>query len=195
MTIRTYDLSAEALAADSSSVGPRNEDISRGFDMVNRTQPHVVEIGCGDGRDAELILAKTPHYIGMDISAGMLELARKRNPEGRFMWGDIAKFDLFRETDIVFSFASLLHVPKEDTATFFERAHSAMSPDGIIYISTTVRQVYTSEITTDQFGERLFYHYTPELIKELAGVKYRNEYLSFEPVGTNWWFTMALRKQ
>jgi SAM-dependent methyltransferase len=194
-TIETYNKSARALAEYFRGIGPRKNDIQRAFNMVNRPQPNVVEIGCGNGRDAQEILAITPNYIGMDISAGMLRLARELNPKANFITGDLANFVAPADTDIIFSFASFLHSPKEDVTTFFENNYDSLNPDGIIYISTKEKDAYSTEVQKDQFGERLFYYYTPELVEELAGGKYKNEYLSRQRISSTDWFTMVLRKQ
>lgn len=194
-TIETYDQSAEALAKYFDQLGPRVEDVERAFKMVKKKSPKVVEIGCGYGREAEFIVQRTPNYIGMDISSGMLKLARQKVPSGKFVEGNLATYEIPKNTDIIFSFASILHSPKEEIASFFERAYSSLNKRGIIYISTKLRSSYTSEMRKDKFGERLFYYYTPELVEELAGNRYKKENLDSQRIGDTDWFTIVLLKR
>ncbi len=42
---------------------------------------HVLEIGCGTGTLAALMIARGAHVVGIDISEGMLTAARKNIPE------------------------------------------------------------------------------------------------------------------
>jgi 2-polyprenyl-3-methyl-5-hydroxy-6-metoxy-1,4-benzoquinol methylase len=48
----------------------------------------VLEVGCGSGVLAEMLIASGMRYEGFDISPVAIEKARKRNPEGRFFVGD-----------------------------------------------------------------------------------------------------------
>jgi demethylmenaquinone methyltransferase/2-methoxy-6-polyprenyl-1,4-benzoquinol methylase len=45
----------------------------------------VLEIGCGTGRLAALLCARGARVLGVDISEGMLELARRRAPQATFL--------------------------------------------------------------------------------------------------------------
>src|SRR5436190_8578505 len=49
-------------------------------DTVRRyTQPRVLDVGCGSGRIGEFVLeAGAGHYLGVDFSEPMIELARDR---------------------------------------------------------------------------------------------------------------------
>jgi tRNA G46 methylase TrmB len=56
-TIQTYDENAESMARKFNNIGVREEDLERFFDLVeNKDSPSVIEIGCGNGREAEEIL-------------------------------------------------------------------------------------------------------------------------------------------
>ena len=48
----------------------------------------VLEVGCGSGVLAEMLIAAGVRYTGFDISPVGVEKARQRNPQGRFSVGD-----------------------------------------------------------------------------------------------------------
>lgn len=53
VTTNTYDESAEALAEFFKGIGPRTSYIDLAFKLIGyKEHARVVEIGCGDGRDA-----------------------------------------------------------------------------------------------------------------------------------------------
>ena len=67
-TIDTYNKTARAHSQKFEDYGAREDDVERAFSYINRQNPKVVEIGCGDGRDAVEILKRTNDYVGVDLS-------------------------------------------------------------------------------------------------------------------------------
>ncbi len=57
------------------------------FDRAGLAGGLVVELGCGSGISAEHLLKSGYRVFGIDISAPMLALARRRAPRGRFRRG------------------------------------------------------------------------------------------------------------
>lgn len=81
-TVQTYDQAAERLAADMGTIGPRVADIERALALAKAGPgARVVEVGCGDGRDAVDIVPRVAWYQGFDPSKGLLALAHKRLPD------------------------------------------------------------------------------------------------------------------
>lgn len=61
----------------------------------------ILELGCGT---AENLMPFTKNYnvTGIDISEGMLKVARKKIPKGKFIQGDISNFSLKEKFDFIF---------------------------------------------------------------------------------------------
>lgn len=51
-TILTYNESATSLAKKFDELGARISDIEEAFALIQKDNPFVLEIGCGNGRDA-----------------------------------------------------------------------------------------------------------------------------------------------
>src|SRR5579862_406860 len=93
-TIDTYNRSAKELAKYFDSIGTRALYIDLAFKLAgNPKNARVVEIGCGDGRDAKDIIKHAKWYLGFDISEGLLKFANKLMPDAKFMLADAADFD------------------------------------------------------------------------------------------------------
>lgn len=60
--------------------------LGRGMPSL-RTPAPVVDLGCGGGILAERIAASGRGVMGLDVSLAMLEIARRRAPDGRFILG------------------------------------------------------------------------------------------------------------
>lgn len=194
-TIETYDKSADALAEYFKGVGPRTDDIELALKLAEATKPaRVVEIGCGDGRDAAEIMKRVGWYEGFDPSTGLLKIARQSLPQASFVQADALTYSYPNDLDVIYAFASLLHINKTDLEVVFKKAAKVLRKGGIFYISLKERDVYTEEVKKDEYGERMFYYYNPVVMKELAGDEFSTVHEAHRKIGKTDWFTIALKK-
>jgi SAM-dependent methyltransferase len=192
-TIAAYNATADAIADKFNAMGARISDIDEAFTRVEKTNPNVLEIGCGNGRDAKGILRRTTNYLGVDISEKLIDLARKLNPDGRFEVADIEEFTLPRNLDIIFAFASLLHVPRESLRNILAEAFEALNPGGVFFISLKHSDKYEEQTKTDQFGTRTFYFYSEKDLDELKG-EFKTVWKKVHEVRGQVWIDMILQK-
>lgn len=61
----------------------------------------VLEVGCGTGHRGKFFINKGYDYTGLDISEGMLIIARRKYPEIRFIQGDARKLQLNDKFDAI----------------------------------------------------------------------------------------------
>ncbi len=194
-TIDTYNRSAKALAKYFRGIGTRVEDIERAMHLAGRPKhPRIVEIGCGDGRDAKEITKLTPHYTGFDISTELIKLAQKYVPKAKFEVADALHYDYPKDLDIVFAFGSLLHLDQQEVKIIADRVHKALKPKGIFYVSLKHAPEYTEHLKDDEHGRRLFYLYNPGLIETITDTLFKTENTWKKKIGKTQWFEMALRK-
>ena len=195
ITIDTYNNSAKQLADYFVGIGPRTADIELAIELSeNRLAPRIFEIGCGDGRDAEVITAKAQWYEGMDPSSGLLQYAKNRLPDASFKLGDITNYEWPHNLDVVFAFASLLHLSKDEIEHVFRDAYVALQPGGVFYVSLKYMPEYTEVMKHDEFGDRQFFFYTPEVIKGLVGPEYEVVFEDHQQIGNTRWFSIAFKK-
>ncbi len=193
--LNTYNNSARQLAKYFAGIGPRTEDIEKTFDLIKRQNPCVLEIGCGDGRDAQEILKMTDCYDGFDISKEMIKLAKQKNILGNFFVADVEKYNFKKQYDIIFSFASLLHSDKEQMQKILIRYAKALKKDGVFFIFLKMKDKYLKDVKEDEFGRRAFYFYTPEMIGDLAKKHYETIFIEKRRKGKTDWFSILLRKK
>jgi SAM-dependent methyltransferase len=194
-TTLTYDKSARMLADYFTGIGSRSADIDLAFSLApTQSNPSVLEIGCGDGRDAIEIIKHTNKYIGMDISKGMLEIAQEKLPDTIFHRADIAEYIFPKNIDIIFSFASLLHSDIHEVEAILGRVYEALNPGGVFYISLKHMPEYCTKIKEDKYGSRIFYFYNPSIIQKLAGDQYETIFLDAQTIGDTDWFSVVLAK-
>ncbi len=167
-TIDTYNESAQSLAEKFDSLGARVDDINGTFVLIQKDNPMVLEIGCGNARDAEEVLKHTNNYLGVDVSAKLIELAKQKVPNGHFLVADIEKYNMPFQLDIVFIFASLIHVPKESLQKIFKAILASLNQGGAFRLSLKYAEEYMESTKTDEFGTRTYYLYSDSDIAEMA---------------------------
>lgn len=187
-----YNKNAQLLAKKFGKMGPREDDIKNIFSYTSKRNPKVFEIGCGDGRDAEIILKYTNDYLGIDFSEAMIALAKKRLPNASFEVSQINKFPFPDGCDAIISFASIVHSNKNEAKEIFEKSYHALAENGIFYISTKYGK-YSKKIFEDDLGTREFYYYSKgdlePLIKPLKIIKSKKTWKN-----NQWWLEIVLQK-
>lgn len=197
-TLATYNHSAPNLAEFFKGIGPRVVDIDRALELTGKQDgsADVLELGCGNGRDALEILKRARNYTGIDYSDGMISLAHNLLPRADFRVEDMSEFDYPEEGyDIVFAFASLLHLDKEEIAKLMPKVATSLRSGGIFYISLKYADQYTEKTIEDQFGIRHFYFYHPDEIAVAGENFFEASIVSQEIRGSTRWFETALRKK
>ena len=103
-------------------------------DLVGRGAP-VADIGCGPGhvtahlRDAGLL------PFGIDLSPGMIEVARRDHPELDFRVGSMTALDLADgSAAAIVSWWSIIHLPRDVVPQAFAEFHRVLAPGGVLLL-------------------------------------------------------------
>lgn len=93
---------------------------------------HILEMGCGDGRDAQRMIARG---FSVDTSDGVPEMARLASerlgrPVPVMLYEELEADGLY---DAAWCHASLLHVPLADLPGILARIHRALKPGAPFY--------------------------------------------------------------
>ena len=194
-TIDVYQNTAESISTRFRGIGGRTKYVERAFELAgNPSDARVFEIGCGDGRDAKVIVDKCAWYLGMDASSEMIKLARQYVPNAIFEVGDAVDFEYPDNVHIVFAFASLLHLNPEELGVVFGKIYTALSINGIVYISTKWASSYETVLQDDQYGKRLFHLYNADIIAKLAGDRFDVVFSERVSLRSEW-LEIALQKR
>ena len=197
-TVEAYDKNPQFYADKFDSYGVRFEDIDRAIKLNESGSDTVLELGCGNGRDAQYIISKVgkDNYTGVDASEGLIKLAIEKNPVGTFHVKDMLAPDLYVSLEtrgIIFSFASVLHLKREELADLILKCHKILKIGGILYISTKYGEYRELEI--ENLGSKKYYYpYTPEDIKKLAGLDFETVYSVIQDSDYGPEMVIALRK-
>jgi SAM-dependent methyltransferase len=197
-TISTYDNSAQELATYFAGIGSRLDIIQEAFAVAGEPQnARVVEVGCGDGRDAEDIVPLVGWYEGFDPSIELIKLARQRDLRASFVQADALSYDYPAELDVIFGFASYLHLNRDDFAAACEKAAASLRPGGVLAVTLKERDNYEEECVEDEFGKRWFYYYDEATVVRTLGKKFENvkiEHRTLKRKTAKWLVILAKKK-
>jgi len=133
---RTYDRIAGHFAQTREYPWPEVESFLDG-----RTGDVALDLGCGNGRHAELLAERADRVLGIDASIGLLQEAEERAVEREFavelVAGDAARIPLRTDTvGLAVYVATLYHLPdrRARVASLDELAR-VLTPDGAAVVS------------------------------------------------------------
>ncbi|HEX4255796.1 MAG TPA: class I SAM-dependent methyltransferase [Streptosporangiaceae bacterium] len=151
-TRRSYDAVAGAYAD-----GLRDELAGKPLDralltaLIEQSQlepaaagPVVGDLGCGPGHIAGWLAAHGATAVGVDLSAGMIEVARREQPGAEFRVGDLLSLPAADgEFGAVVAFYSIIHLAPGELPAALAEMHRVVRPGGLallaFHIGTDVR--------------------------------------------------------
>ncbi|HEX6345542.1 class I SAM-dependent methyltransferase [Umezawaea sp.] len=99
----------------------------------------VGDIGCGPGRVTEHLHGLGLDAFGVDLSPGMVEVARRAYPHLRFEVGSMLELDLPADgLGGLVAWYSIIHVPRDLLPAVFAEFHRVLAPGGHLLLAFQV---------------------------------------------------------
>ena len=96
----------------------------------------VCDLGCGPGHVARYLHDRGADTLGIDLSPGMLEQARKLNPAIEFRQGNMLALDVRDGAwAAIVAFYSIVHIPKTDILQAFREMLRVLEPGGPLFLA------------------------------------------------------------
>ncbi|MEK7167706.1 MAG: class I SAM-dependent methyltransferase, partial [Patescibacteria group bacterium] len=129
-----------AIAGDFSSTRGKWWKGFGNFSQYVKPGDSVLDLGCGNGRMADIFSDSQVSYLGLDNSEELIKIARKRfenNPKVKFEAGDILDLHLEKgKYSLVLLIAVLHHIPtKELRLKVLRDVFSCLKPGGRLVMS------------------------------------------------------------
>jgi ubiquinone/menaquinone biosynthesis C-methylase UbiE len=136
----------------------------------------VCDMGCGPGHVARYLHNAGVTVFGLDLSTGMLEQARRLNPDIRFMEGNMLALELADRTLAgIAAFYAIVNLPPESLPQVFREIERVLQPGGRLLLAfhmgnevIQVKELWDQPISLD------FFFFDPAVIQrqmESAGLR------------------------
>ena len=154
--VGSYDRIAEKFAARWSNHPP--VQTLESFVSKLPATSRVLDAGCGPGHHAQF-LARCGHEVtGIDLSEGMLRIARRSVHGIRLVKMDIQALRFPAGTfDGIWCAGAAMHIPREDILSLLRGFRSALRPAGVLGLAIQVGR--SSEIVRYDDDDRFFEYY------------------------------------
>ncbi len=128
------------------------------------SEAHVLDMGCGSGRDVMSFRDMGHKALGIDAAEELVRLAKERL-EVKAVVGDMSSWAAPEPCDGVWCCASLYHLDDEECEEFFTNLNGNLEHGGVLYFSVKTG----IETGVDEDG-RYFRNFTEDDISRLIGL-------------------------
>lgn len=128
----------ERLLRDKLDAKPLDRAMLAAFSALVRasTAGPVADLGCGAGRVTAHLHALDVNAFGIDLSPGMIAVARRTHPGLRFDEGSMTALDLADESLAgAVAWYSTVHTPPELMPAVFAECHRVLAPGGHLLLA------------------------------------------------------------
>lgn len=193
-TIDYYNLKAEDFYERTI-----NADLRSAYPLFLENLPknaHILDAGCGAGRDSKYFLKEGYKVTAFDASLEMVKRASKETGlKVQNLHFQEMNFD--QEFDGVWAQASLLHVSYSETKSIYRRIYHALKTGGIFYASYKYGQNYmpTQERDFWNMNEQTILPYLEGLFEVLIVLKVEDNRSKISPSPDQAWLNFVAKKK
>jgi len=130
LAVKTYDVIAEKYAKQFTHPS-KHIDAFLSFILKGK---RILDVGCGVGVDAGYMVTKGFQVVAVDLSAKMVEIAKKQFPNVDFRQGDMRTLTFDDECfSGVLVAHSLIHIPKRELPKMLRHLWRFLAGGGVAY--------------------------------------------------------------
>jgi ubiquinone/menaquinone biosynthesis C-methylase UbiE len=115
---------------------PLDRELLSRFAAELNGRGEICDMGCGPGHIARYLRDQGADVFGLDLSPGMLDEARRLNPDISFRQGNMLALDL-PDASIagITAFYAIVHLPREALPQVFREMARVLKPGGLLLLA------------------------------------------------------------
>jgi SAM-dependent methyltransferase len=163
---RVADAYAEAIFNELEGK-PFDRDLLKRFAAATAGRGPVCDMGCGPGQVARFMRDMGVDVLGLDLSPGMLDQARRLNPDILFRVGDMTALDLDDGSlRAITAFYAIVNLNGELRHRVFREMARVLAPEGLLLLAFHVgREVLDEEELWGRPIDMSFYLLDPDTVE------------------------------
>jgi ubiquinone/menaquinone biosynthesis C-methylase UbiE len=147
----------------------------------------ICDLGCGAGHIAGYLKNCGAKVCGIDLSPGMVEQARRLNPEISFRQGNMLDLNEIADNSFggVAAFYSIIHIPKDLVITALREIKRVLQSDGTLLLTFHIGQEtrHLDEFLGEKVSLDFFFFETEEMKSHLDAAGFEiEEAIEREPI-------------
>lgn len=170
MAVAVFDKHAQEYEQRFMDVSLYADTLEMFCGSLSKENANILELACGPGNITRFLLDKLPNLkiLATDLSATMLELAKKNNPEANFELLDCRNISkLSHKFDAMVCGFCLPYLSKEETLSLIKDTAAVLNENGVFYLSTIEGNHSNSGLTTNSHGDSVYmYYYEEDFLKQ-----------------------------
>lgn len=120
----------------------------------------ILDVGSGPGQFTKYMIDKGYQVLGIDLTDEMLQIARRKVPEGDFRKMDMRQLDFKPGTfDGILAAYSLIHIPTQEIPRTLNEFFRVLKPKG--YVLIIVQRGNSDQVVSEPLkeGEKIFMNF------------------------------------
>lgn len=103
--------------------------------LKDKKSKNILELGCGNGRDAEYFSKKGYNVIALDSSESLYQKDKLKKANVQFLKCDVKRMKLkLNSFDVVYAHLSLHYFDNATTTKVFDKIYKILKPSGFLFI-------------------------------------------------------------
>ncbi len=151
-----------------ASLGIYNESYDFFLNKINDGEA-ILDLACGPGNVSHYLKIHKPDLkiTGVDISEEMIELAKKRIPDGTFIVKDICEVEFGTKFDHIICAFGIPYLDLKETAKLFKIINKSLHDNGFFYVSYIegLKKGFSKQSFTDEDELFIFSHPETDILK------------------------------
>lgn len=136
----------------------KDREVHRILSRIDSNGVSLLDLGAGSGIFAEYFANKGMDVLCIDLSKSMIELCRARNLKAEVMdFYDLKIED--NSFDLIWSFNTLLHVPKKDIHIVLKEVKRVLKKNGIFYLGMYGGKCHEGIWENDTYEPKRFFSF------------------------------------
>ena len=135
----SYDRIAEEYTrriSDELQHKPLDRELLDRFAQQTNGRGEVCDMGCGPGHVARYLRDASASVFGLDLSPGMVDQARKLNPDIPFREGNMLSLNLADGSLAgIAAFYAIVNIPRLSLPAVFREMHRVLRPEGLLLLA------------------------------------------------------------